>query len=153
MQIGNTMSVNLVPRVPSNVSTVRLRGTRLEPFAVYDQKDWRKAINRYLDQIWSQQNDDAEGLLFFGDIMFSLQNGKYDVQYPAATRELPRPQFSRGEIHAVTSKRNEFELGLTKFVRNNSMRLLVIEFPDLRFMLWKGLDRTDLFATVIDRTF
>lgn len=115
--------------------------------------NWRKAFNTYLDTVWSQNNNHSEGLLGIGEILLSLDKGEYWIQYPYEQPRRVRPMLNRDQIHALHVDRNNFELGLAKFVRSNYMRQLVLEFPCDRLMFWKGKERTELNYCICDRTF
>lgn len=127
-----------------------------EPRESFPLPNWKKAFNRFLDGIWSQHDEFAKVVLWIEDAicLYLDEKGEYKLQYnPHQRWANERPTFNRYRVHAVTSERRDLELGLVKFVRNDGMEMLVIEFPALRFMLWKGDSRTDLFYTVVDRTF
>ena len=119
----------------------------------YSKAEWKRAIMSFLNDIWSQLYDEADGCIIFGEICLSLGKNGYSLSYPEPTN-VPRPNINeRSEIHAVTSDRDKLELGLARFARNSHIKMLVIEFPASRFMLWKGDKKTDLHYTVVDRTF
>ena len=133
-----------------------------EPILVWDQrgtpekyprKSWRRAIERFLHGIWTQQNDYAKGTLIIDDVALSLDQGKYTVNCATSSPATPRPSFNRDQIHAITGDRKDVELGVAKFLANNHMRQLVIEFSSCRLMFWKGEGRTELHTCVVDRTF
>ena len=132
---------------------IQVRGRFADRIEKYPLTNWRRAFNAYLDEIWSQQNDSAEGVLIIGDIVLCFRHGEYSISSPAGVPVPERPVFSRNEIHAVSGERRDVELGLAKFVRNNSLNQFVIEFGSVRLMFWKGLRRTDLNFCVVDRTF
>jgi hypothetical protein len=136
----------------SIVTEIGVKNTQQE-IQAYAGVDWRKAFNRYLDGIWSQSNQFAEGGMAIETIIIYLRRGEYYIQAPTDLIVSERPEFNRDQIHAVPSDRNSIELGLVKFVRNNLIRMLVVEFGALRLMIWKGESRSELHCTVVDRTF
>lgn len=118
----------------------------------FDGTNWRKALSHYLDGVWAQKNASVEGVLMIDHVVLFINHGEYNFTCPPSP-VYSRPELTRDQIHAITGKRDEFELGLAKFIRNNGIRMLAVEFTDSRMMLWKGPRRTDLFFTVMDRTF
>ena len=138
--------------ISSVVNEIKIK-FRNEQIQTYAGVDWRKAFNRYIDGVWSQHNQFAEGVLIIDTVILSLHNEEYSIQNPTDLIIYARPGFNRSEIHAVPSDRNSIELGLAKFVRNDFIRMLVIEFSCSRLMLWKDQARTVLHSTLIDRSF
>ena len=136
----------------SIVERIRVQSQQKEP-QTFAGSDWRKAFNRYLDDVWSQKNMYAEGVLMIGEVILQLHAGTYRIQNPTDLSVFPRPNFDRGEVNAVTGERDPFELGIAKFMRNNSIRMFVAEFGCSRVMLWKSWKRAELHFTLVDRTF
>ena len=102
----------------------------------YRMSEWKRAIMAFLDGMWSQRHGLVSGILIFDDVTLDIhdENG-YHLSRPVAKPEIPRPLFSRSEIHAVTCERNSVELGLARLIRNPDIKILVIEFSTLRLML------------------
>lgn len=138
--------------VSSVVKEIKIKFSHQE-IQIYSGVDWRKAFNRYLDGAWFQLNQFAKGVLIIDTVILSLDKGEYYIGNPTDLVAYDRPGFNRDEIHAVPGDRNSVELGLAKFVRNNMIRMLVIEFSCSRLMLWKGQSRAELHSTLIYRTF
>ncbi len=123
----------------------------------YEMREWKRAITSFLEHIWSKHPDDfgVGGAILFGDVGLSIGSGRgSSYRMPLSTiKECSRPSFAREDIHAVTCERDEVELGLARFVHNSGIKMLVIEFASVRFMLWKGPEKTSLNYTVAPRTF
>ena len=138
---------------PSIVGGLSLRFYDSAPLESYSGSDWRKAFDRFLCGIWEQHDDSAGGVLVIDDVVLHLLNGTYKIRGPSSPQEHARPTVSRDRILAVHCDRGSVELGLMKFIRNNDLFMLVIEFPNSRFMFWKDRVRTNLHLAIVNRTF
>ena len=120
----------------------------------YEGSNWRKAFTFYLDGVWSQNNRSVEGVIFIDNMVLQLHHGEYQYRHPSGIAVHPRPQWeNRSQIHAVMVSRDQLELGLVKFIRNNQIRMLVLMFGVDQLTLWKSPERTELFCTLVPRTF
>jgi hypothetical protein len=121
----------------------------------YPMHQWKRAFRAFLDYIWSQNRHEANGTLCLDNCLtFYLNQQGYHVQYPTLTVGLERPLFDRDEILVVTNDRKDIELGLARFANNQWLKMLVIEYYDIRVMIWKvNKKATEIDCTVLNRTF
>jgi len=116
----------------------------------YPGENWREAIISYLNGIWSGKTD-LRGLYFNNTcVRLSKTGGEYYL-YFRHEQDGPEPQNLAAceTVWAVSYPAlNDMEIGLIRFVRNNSIRQLVLTFPGVGNMtLTKGQKRSELFIS------
>ena len=113
----------------------------------FDGSRWREAILYYLFGMW--KNDTAvthRPKIAFGDIMLRLIGDSY-VLYGISTDDSARAPIVDGKMVITNGEQNDVEVGLARFVKDNSIRQLAISLGDGgSLILSKGESRGELLA-------
>lgn len=122
------------------------RSIQVSGLQIFSQHEWRNALLYYLFGIWAMKQEivyrpkiSFSGPGFSDGVSLCLEagDGKYSV---LAGSQLPRfiPGFNAGEVLCVSSEKTQVEVGLVRFVKDNSIRMLKIDFGEGKVLaLWK----------------
>jgi hypothetical protein len=116
----------------------------------FPKQKWRQAFNRYFDEVLARSSYWSPSALVIMTIpLIHGSDGRhYTIGDPIEGPSLPRPKFHPTEIHTVKCDKDAVDLALARFVRNDYIKMLVIELAYHQLFMWKGPRRTDLFATL-----
>jgi hypothetical protein len=137
---------NIVQTVTGSiVENIQVAGTRN-----FDGKRWREAILSYLFGIW--RNDEfitgRPKIMFGGDVTLRLMEDSYYILYGTSRESLASAPVVEGEVITTNGgERNQMEVSLIRFVKNNQVRRLCIFLGhNGSLVLSKGSSRGELIA-------
>ncbi|RJR31642.1 hypothetical protein C4569_01635 [Candidatus Parcubacteria bacterium] len=101
---------------------------------------WREAIIHYLFGIWGNRlNVICRPKIRFGHIVLQLKDGQYNAYRDSWYENNSPPTIGRSyQLVVDGTDKNAVEVGLASFVKNGSIKMLVIVIkPEAQFYLWK----------------
>lgn len=121
---------------------------------VFEPWRWREAILAYLDGVWGKdlKKDYPPNLtLNYHWLRLNVERHEYYAYTSPLTEEAEIPGFKTEEILIVGPAKDEVEVGLACFVKNNHIKQLAIIFRESRgmgasFVLTKDRQRSALFV-------
>ena len=98
---------------------------------------WRDAITYYLDGVWANEEHVMyRPKIFFGGL--TLRQGDTEYIVRGTGPDAVTPVFKADEVLSIGCGLAEVDQGLMCFVRNETIKALVIDFSDgARMYLWK----------------
>lgn len=130
--------------VTESVSLTGNRDLQISGWTNFSENRWREAILFYLFGIWSEKEDVVyRPKIHFGTmcLCFDEDAGRYFAYGASPDWEVPQ-DLGGGLLITEGCGRDEVEMSLVRFVKNDRIRILVISFGGGRYLrLWKDPER------------
>lgn len=124
----------------NHVSLTDDRTLQVSGIKSFDENRWREAILYYLFGMWSGKEEVTyRPKILFGQMCLRLDPGSNQYFAYGASPNWDVPQDLRGGLIITQGcDRDEVEISLVRFVKNDRIRILVISLGnDQYFRLWK----------------
>ena len=129
----------------------------------YDGSEWREAILAFLNKVWSgdklltlpnqQRIAINKTTIQLGRVFQRYGDREYFAYYVSEPDDTPLPHTLLSDQSAYKIRgceQNVIEIGLVRFVRDNKMRELWLQFRTGMIVLTKGQARSELFISTRD---